>query len=214
MGMGRALVVDDHPLVCEAIHMAIQRAAPGMPVTTCHTLAAVRDQHRPDAAVSLIALDFMLPDTEGFSALLALQELHPAARIAIVSGREDMRLVGIAAAFGAAGFIFKSTPMSDMIAMFKLILSGAHAFPPAFESRALPDAAASTARAVAAISPSQMRVVVALADGLPNKTIAYELGLSEATVKAHMGNLFKRFGVHNRTQLLAKLRPALSPLPA
>ena len=215
----RALVVDDHPLVCDALTLAIQMAAPQMGVEHTHSLAGMRDEVRPGRDLKLVALDLMLPDALGFSGLLMAQQAFPEAKVVIVSARNDEHTIALASLFGAAGYIIKTTPLLQMQTAFRRVLDGDPMFPDAVSTVSGYGSvqASRSVRAFRGLSPAQLRVLVALADGQPTKIVAHDLGISEAGVKAHLTQLFRTFAVNNRSQLVLvarQLEGLGEPLPA
>jgi DNA-binding NarL/FixJ family response regulator len=106
-------------------------------------------------------------------------------------------------AHGASAYIPKSTAAADIVAAIRAVLDGDVWLPPALlggPGELKPDEAAAAAQ-VAALTPQQFRVMTMIAEGLLNKQIAWELGVSEATVKAHMTAIMRKLGVNNRTQV-------------
>ncbi len=206
------LVVDDHPLVCAALQLAIKAASAEVVVEVADCIAAMEKAARPDRPFRLVVLDLILPDAQGFSGLLAAQRAFPDASVVVVSAREDARTIGLAAAFGAAGYITKATPLAAMRDAFRILLAGGSVFP---EGTTEPesDEPRRLGRLAAGLSPAQRRILVAVADGRPSKVVAHELGLTEATVKAHLTHLFRVFGVGNRSQLILAARPLLDLQP-
>jgi DNA-binding NarL/FixJ family response regulator len=208
---GYVLIADDHPLLREGLTLAAQSALPGCPVVAVGSIgeatAIADDRPRP----RLILLDFQLPDAHGFSGLLALQFRAPATPIVIVTAREDLALVEAAKALGAAGFLFKSRPLDEIATMLRHIDAGGTSFPAGLTAG--PAIVAARAR-IEVLSPAQRRVLLALADGRSNKQIAGELGVGEATVKAHLSAIFRKMGVTNRTQALLAMQPLLGSAAA
>jgi DNA-binding NarL/FixJ family response regulator len=152
----------------------------------------------------LVLLDFQLPDAHGYSGLLKLQHLDPHVPIVVVTAREDNSLIEAAKALGAAGFLFKSTPLDELAGLLRRIIAGHSHFPAG--ASASPTIAAARAR-ITDLSPAQHAVLLALADGRSNKVIARDLAITEATVKAHLTAIFRKLGVTNRTQALLAVQP-------
>jgi DNA-binding NarL/FixJ family response regulator len=125
MGL-RVLVVDDHPLVAEALTLAVQQGHPTVEIETAADLAGACDK-AADGSYDLVFLDLMLPDSEGLSGLLALRECAPATRVAIVTSRANADSVRSAADFGAVGYVLKSLPFTELTeACRELVAGGAH----------------------------------------------------------------------------------------
>jgi len=205
------LIVDDHPLVGEAFELSVRAAYPHLDVgrvTSAAEAEAYAKAHGP--RIKLVLLDLVLPDVTGFSGLLMLQQLLPDRPIAIVSGRFDTHIVALAKSFGAAAYLNKSAPVSDLVNAVGAILRGETVNLPG--NPAPVPAAADFHKKVATLSAGQLRVLNALADGRLNKQIAADMNLTEGTVKQHMSAIFKKLGVMNRSQAILAAGPYLRPL--
>ncbi|GAW41581.1 Transcriptional regulatory protein DegU [Brevundimonas sp. SH203] len=198
--MDRIVVADDHPLFRAALRSAVDKAAPGAEVIECASLAEARAALQA-GPVDLLLLDLKLSDSEGMAGLAALRAEHPAVPVAVVSASEDAPVVRNALGLGAAGFIPKSAALPQMVEAIAAILAGDGWAPE------LPEVADDgLAERVASLTPSQLRILEGLKAGRLNKQIAFDLGVSEATIKAHLTSVFRKLGVQNRTQavILAK----------
>lgn len=204
------LIVDDHPLVGEAFELSIRAAYPHLDVGRVTTAAEAEAYAKANAArIKLVLLDLMLPDVNGFSGLLMLQQLLPDRPIAIVSGRFDTQSVALAKTFGAAAYLNKGAPVSELVNAVGAILRGEQVVLPG-DPEPMP-AAADFHRRIQTLSAAQLRVLNALADGRLNKQIAGDMNLTEGTVKQHMSAIFKKLGVINRSQAILASRPYLKP---
>lgn len=212
MSSARLLIADDHPLVTEALSLAARASLPGVAVDTAGDIAQAEKLARERRGYKLLLLDLMLPDAYGFSGLLRLQQVLGPVPILIVSAHHKPELVEAARALGAAGFVSKSQPLDEMTRAIRQVLAGGTVFPPV-SGKDTSQIAATRAR-IADLSDAQMRVLLALADGRLNKQIAGDLGITEATVKAHLTAIFRKLGVHNRTQALLAMQPLLGEAPA
>ncbi|PWK92549.1 response regulator transcription factor [Fulvimonas soli] len=219
--MPDVLIADDHPLFRDALQRAVLQALPDARVRcadSVHALLGLVEQY-PDA--ELLLLDLHMPGARGYSALAHIRGQYPGLPVIVVSGHEEAPVARRALAHGAAAYIPKSTAGEDIVAAIRAVLDGDVWLPPQLLDGAAelrPDEAEVAAR-VAALTPQQFRVLTMIAEGLLNKQIAYELGVSEATVKAHMTAIMRKLGVNNRTQValaasqLAIEQSALPPLP-
>jgi DNA-binding NarL/FixJ family response regulator len=194
-GPMRVLLVDDHPLFRQALAATIATVDRGIVVEQFDSLATVGAALGADGAGALVLLDLKLPDSRGVSGLLSLQARFPDVPIAIVSARDDPETVHTAIACGAAGFIPKASGLADLGAALAALLRGGRWFP---------DGGGEETRG--ALTPTQARILDGLHRGLMNKQIAFELGLTEATVKYHLTGLFRKLGVQTRSQLTALAR--------
>jgi DNA-binding NarL/FixJ family response regulator len=158
------------------------------------TLTSERD-------VDLILLDLSMPGVQGFSGLIALRAQHPDVPVVIVSATEEALAIRRAMEFGASGFIPKSLDIDTIGTAIQAVLAGDTWTPPDIDLSATEDKeTADLVRRVSTLTPQQVRVLMMLSEGLLNKQIAYELSVSEATVKAHVSAILDKLGVDSRTQ--------------
>lgn len=198
--MDRIVVADDHPLFRAALRSAVVKAAPDAEIRECASLAEVRAALA--GPVDLLLLDLKLSDSEGMAGLAAIRAEHPAVPVAVVSASEDAPVVRHALGLGAAGFIPKSAALPQMVEAITAILAGDNWAPDLPDS----DGEDDLADRVSTLTPSQLRILEGLKAGRLNKQIAFDLSVSEATIKAHLTSVFRKLGVQNRTQavILAK----------
>lgn len=208
------LIADDHPLFRDALQRAVLAAVPQARVHTAdsvHALLGLIEQF-PDA--ELLLLDLHMPGARGYSALAHIRGQYPGLPTIVVSGHEEAQVARRALAHGASAYIPKSTAGEDIVAAIRAVLDGDVWLPPQLvggSAELKPDEADAAAR-IAALTPQQFRVLTMIAEGLLNKQIAWELGVSEATVKAHMTAIMRKLGVNNRTQVaLAASQLAVEP---
>ncbi len=219
--MPDVLIADDHPLFRDALQRAVLAAVPDARVHSAdsvYNLLGLIDQY-PDA--ELLLLDLHMPGARGYSALVHIRGQFPGLPTIVVSGHEDASVARRAVAHGASAYIPKSTPGEDIITAIRKVLDGDVWLPPQLVgggAELKPDEAA-VAERVATLTPQQFRVLTMIAEGLLNKQIAYDLGVSEATVKAHMTSIMRKLGVNNRTQValaashLALDQETIPPMP-
>lgn len=199
------LIADDHPMIATALSMAARQVVPDAITHHVESLAGALEAVG-QRAFDLILLDLMLPDAQGFVGLVTIAKAQPRTPIAIISANEQPATIQQAARHGARGYIAKSAPMSEMIAAIRALLAGGQVFPAqAFAEDDAP-VARDTAARIADLSAAQLRVLRAAASGSANKQIAYELGISEPTVKTHFAQIFRKLGVTNRTQAILALQ--------
>jgi DNA-binding NarL/FixJ family response regulator len=206
--MDRIVVADDHPLFRAALGSAVSRAAPGAHIDECDSLSGARAALGTPA--DLLLLDLKLADCEGFAGLVAIRSEFPCVPVVVVSASEDASTVRRALAFGAAGFIPKSALLGQMVEALRAVLAGDVAAP------TIADDATSVEleQRIATLTPSQLRILIGLQQGRLNKQIAFDLGVTEATIKAHLTGVFRKLGVQNRTQAVIASRSLQVDLPA
>jgi len=197
----RVLIADDHPLMVGGLREAVLAAAPGAEISTAHDFDSLAAALEASPDTDLVLLDLAMPGVRGFSGLLFLRSERPSAPVVVVSGNEDRAVIRHCLEFGAAGFIPKSVSLETMKQAILQVLDGERWTPPDFDLNAQPNRESSAlARRLASLTPQQIRVLMMLSQGLLNKQIAYELGVSEATVKAHVSAILQKLGVESRTQ--------------
>lgn len=210
-GEGRSLghvfiVADDHPLFRGALREILASLPePGTIVEAAdfdETARALADNPEAD----LLLLDLAMPGTSGLSGLALLRAEHPSVPIAIVSGSEDAPIVARALDLGASGFIPKSTGFDEIRRAIQTLLAGDVWLPPdvPLDAERDPEVTELIQR-IRTLTPQQTRVLTMLGRGLLNKQIAYELGISEATIKAHVSAVLLKLGVDSRTQAVIRL---------
>lgn len=199
--MKELLIADDHPLFREALRGVLARAFPDTAIheaATLERLHALIERH-PDA--DLLLLDLDMPGASGFSALVHLLAHCPQLPIVIVSAHDDPLLMRRALDHGAMGYIPKSADAATLSEALLCVLDGDTWLPDA----ALPETGAGAEEKQAAarlreLTPQQFRILQRVGAGQLNKQIAHELGVSEATVKAHMTAILRKLRASNRTQ--------------
>ena len=194
-GPGAVLIADDHPLFRDALAQIVESTLPHASVVECGSLedaqAALAGQD-----FELVLLDVNMPGMNGMAGLLALRNSAPATPVVIVSGREDRDTVDQAMGCGAAGFIPKSLSRDGMRAALCAVLAGEISLPADAPMDGVPERAA----AVASLSAQQRRVLEMISAGKANKIIAYELSISESTVKAHVTAILRKLNLRSRIQ--------------
>jgi DNA-binding NarL/FixJ family response regulator len=201
--MREVLIADDHPLFRDALKRAVQTEWPNALLHEADSVPALQaliDAH-PDA--ELLLLDLHMPGASGFSALVHVRSQHPGLPIVVVSAHEESAVIARAVAHGASGYIPKSASIGTIVDAVRGVLAGEVWLPESLvgAGAALAPAEADAAARIAELTPQQFRVLAMIAEGLLNKQIAYDLGVSEATVKAHMTAIMRKLGVGNRTQV-------------
>ncbi len=151
--------------------------------------------------VDLVLLDLTMPGVHGFSGLIYLRAQYPSVPIVVVSANDDPVVIRRCMDIGASGFIPKTAGNEDIREAIARVLSGGVWTPRDVDLAASADDETTTLIArMATLTPQQVRVLMMLSEGLLNKQIAYELGVSEATVKAHVSAILQKLGVESRTQ--------------
>jgi DNA-binding NarL/FixJ family response regulator len=207
------LIADDHPLFRDALKRAVARVLPQANLVETDSVGGLQTiaAKHPDA--DLLLLDLNMPGAQGFSALAHVRGHFPQLPVVVVSAREEPATMRRAIAYGASGFIPKSASLETIATALTQVLDGHVWLPEGVDPEdALAPEESDLASRIAELTPQQFRVLSMLGEGLLNKQIAWELGVSEATVKAHMTAVLRKLGAHSRTQVIVMTgRLALDP---
>jgi DNA-binding NarL/FixJ family response regulator len=195
------LIADDHPLFRGALREAVSGLFSSAAIGEAGTFEDVTEFLERGSDVDLVLLDLNMPGVRGFSGLMYLRAQYPGLPIVVVSANDDPAVIRRCMEFGASGFIPKTLGVDAMRQAIARVLQGELWTPPDVDLARPSDAetAALIAR-LSSLTPQQVRVLMMLSGGLLNKQIAYELGVSEATVKAHVSAILQKLGVESRTQ--------------
>ena len=210
------IVADDHPLFREALTHAIGNCVDDATIVeadSLDTLQAAVDRN-PDA--DLLFLDLNMPGVSGFSALAYIRSNHESLPTVIVSAMDEPAVIRRSIQHGASGFIPKSSPIGTIEDGIKAVLDGEVWLPEGIdlEDDQLGSDEARIAAALATLTPHQFRVLMMLGEGLLNKQIAFQLGVSEATIKAHVTAILRKMKVNNRTQAVLAVQRLRTDSPA
>ncbi|CAM3740638.1 Transcriptional regulatory protein DegU [Vibrio aerogenes CECT 7868] len=197
------IIADDHPLFRNALFQAVHLAVSGANLLEADSLDTLFSILSREEDTDLVLLDLKMPGANGMSGLIQLKSNYPDLPVVVISASEEASVVSQVKKHGGFGFIPKSSDMRELVAALHQVLRGEPYFP---ENIKLNTAQAdSLAEKVATLTPQQYKVLSMLSDGLLNKQIAYELNVSEATIKAHMTAIFRKLEVKNRTQAVILL---------
>ncbi|MBX2804357.1 MAG: response regulator transcription factor [Hyphomicrobiales bacterium] len=193
-------IVDDHPLFRNALRHTLSDAFVNLKLSEAGSLdelVALLTEH----AVDLILLDLNMPGVAGFSGLVTLRSLYPDTPVVVVSANEAPSAIRRCLNLGASGYIPKTVSVDKIRTAIAEVLGGEIWVPSDIDFTVEDDPEIATlANRIATLTPQQMRVLTLLGEGLLNKQIAYNLGVSEATVKAHVSAVLQKLGVESRTQ--------------
>jgi DNA-binding NarL/FixJ family response regulator len=197
----RLVIADDHPLFRGALREAVSGVFGRADVAEAGSFDEVSNLLDKGGDVDLILLDLTMPGVRGFSGLMYLRAQYPSVPVVVVSANDDPAVIRRCMDFGASGFIPKTLGIEAMREAIVRVLKGGVWTPPDVDLEAGSDAQSAELMArLATLTPQQVRVLMMLSEGLLNKQIAYELSVSEATVKAHVSAILQKLGVESRTQ--------------
>jgi DNA-binding NarL/FixJ family response regulator len=200
------IIADDHPLFRDALRQAVIGMDGRQEIVEAGDFAAARKAAGDHPEADLMLLDLAMPGVSGFSGLMALRAEFVGLPIVIVSASDDTTTIRRALELGASGFISKSSGIDDIRHSVQTVLAGDIATPSSYRDgqEQDPDVARLIHR-LHTLTPQQSRVLTMLAEGLLNKQIAYELNVSEATIKAHVSAILLKLDVDSRTQAVIQL---------
>ena len=197
----RLVIADDHPLFRGALREAVSGLFEHGEFAEAGSFEEVVKLLERGQEIDLILLDLSMPGVRGFSGLMYLRAQYPSIPIIVVSAHDDAAVIRRCMDFGASGFIPKTLGIEDMRVAIARVFEGGIWTPPDIDLGTGSDSATANLLArLASLTPQQVRVLMMLSEGLLNKQIAYELGVSEATIKAHVSAILQKLGVDSRTQ--------------
>lgn len=195
------IIADDHPLFRNALRHALSGPFSDTNWFEADSADALQSLlENKDQAYDLVMLDLQMPGSHGYSTLIHLRTHFPDLPVIVISAHEDNMTISRAMHYGSSGFIPKSASMETLAAALTSVLYGDIWLPDHAEIQEIKeDATDLMASKLADLTPQQYKVLQMFAEGLLNKQIAYDLGVSEATIKAHATAIFRKLGVRNRT---------------
>jgi DNA-binding NarL/FixJ family response regulator len=197
----RLIIADDHPLFRGALREAVSGLFEELEIAEAGSFDDVAKLLERGGEVDLILLDLTMPGVRGFSGLMYLRAQYPSVPIVVVSANDDPGVIRRCMDFGALGFIPKTLGIEAMRGAISRVFEGGVWTPPDVDLEVGSDAeTADLLTRLTSLTPQQVRVLMMLSEGLLNKQIAYELSVSEATVKAHVSAILQKLGVESRTQ--------------
>ncbi|MFN3643737.1 MAG: response regulator [Gemmobacter sp.] len=194
-----ALIVDDHPLFCDALALTLRAVAGFATVDTAYRLDAALDRLDGGAAPDVVVLDLDLPDVDGMGGLMRVRAATRAP-VVVVSSLADDRVIAAAMAAGAAGFVPKHAGREAFRAAFEAVGQGRRYTPDGWQPPANTRAASEAVARLAQLTRQQARILELICQGMLNKQIAHDLAIAETTVKAHVTAIMRKLGVQSRTQ--------------
>jgi DNA-binding NarL/FixJ family response regulator len=208
------LIIDDHPLFCEALGNAIRISHPDSRIFEAASIRQALNILTTERSIDLALLDLLLPDAVGLSGFLRLRDSHPKLPILIVSSVEDKQTIREALALGAVGYLSKSTSVTELSDAIARILSGSISAPKGFvPAGAREQNEAAILERIKKLTPQQVRVLHLVRNGLQNREIAAELKLAESTVKAHVTEILRKLGLFSRNKAIIEIGKIALPLP-
>ena len=205
--VAKFLIADDHSLYREALISALQPLFENVDIIQSDGLDSTLEALQQHSDFDLVLLDLNMPGCDSFYGLIRVSQDFPKVAVAVVSASDSVEVVCKVMNLGAKGFIPKSTPTIVIAEALKQIMDGKNWFPEDMQTD-IEDyvPAIDIAKLVGELTPKQFRVLRLLQNGLLNKQIAFDLSITEATVKAHISAIFRKFNVNTRTRAVLMLK--------
>ncbi len=198
----KIIIADDHPLFRTAMQQAVKQLVPDAEIPQAESLPDLQKLVEEHTDADLVLLDLQMPGAHGYSGLVFLRSHYPEIPVIVVSAAEDPAIMCQAIDHQASGYIPKSAPLEDIAVAIQKVLEGDIFLPEAARRHQHQpnQSALDLADRLASLTPQQFRVLTMMSEGMLNKQIAYDLDVSEATLKAHVTAIFRKLGVRTRTQ--------------
>jgi DNA-binding NarL/FixJ family response regulator len=192
-------------LFLEALQSALENGYPGSRVEVADTISGALSK-LDKKSFSLVLLDLKMPDATGFDGVTQIRNSCLKTPLAVISAMAGAEIMGKVKSAGAEGFINKSLPRKGILQAVEHLLAGQRWFPDCAIEPAKSDAAGSIVDRLRQLTPQQLKVLTKVCDAKLNKQIAFELNVTETTIKAHITLIFKKLGVHSRTQTVLMMQ--------
>lgn len=196
----RFIIVDDHPLFRGALAQVLTVAFKGARVEEAGSYEALVPLLAHGTEPDAVCLDLAMPGVQGLAGLMSLKAEYPALPVIIVSATDDALTIRRCLDCGASGFVAKSQPVEKIRQAIATVLAGNVSVPEDLPGGTGDEAVRQVLARLSTLTPQQLRVLGMLGEGLLNKQIAFKLGVSEATIKAHVSAILQKLGVDSRTQ--------------
>ncbi len=206
----RVLLVDDHPVVTDALAMAFLATRTFEGVDKVRSLGEAVALLRTDPDFGIVILDLHMSDSEGVEAVAGLRESHPDIPLLVFSGDSTVETITAAFDLGVRGYATKDVSLEVVIGAVRMVMAGSVYIPPQamglLENTSNGSIPTPPHDALASLTPRQKQVLDLLLVGMPNKVIGNRLGMAEGTVKTHLNTIFRVLGARNRAQVILRVR--------
>jgi DNA-binding NarL/FixJ family response regulator len=209
---GRVLIIDDHPIVRDALATAIVSLGVCDDVQTANSFHSMVEKLDLDAHFQLLILDLSLADTYGTRSIEFIREQYTETPILIFSAFDSTDIIAQCFEYGVHGFVSKSSPIQTIVNAIRVVMAGGLYIPPSaarsmgFEPSESVESALPLQDDMPQFTPKQQEVFALLLQGLPNKVIAMRLGIAEGTVKTHLHGIYQIMRVNSRAQAILMSR--------
>lgn len=201
----RVVLIDDHDLLRRGIRTMLERQGNvevvGEADDGSRALEMV-EAHDPD----VVLIDVIMPNVDGIEATRRIKDTFPNVGVVVLSGHDEQQFIFDAIKAGASGYLLKSAALEEVVDTVESVAKGAGRIDPAIASRVLNEfrnyQAAEVAEVFQPLTPREKEILKRMSEGLPNKTIASRLSISERTVTTHVANIYAKLHVNNRVSAI------------
>ncbi len=201
----KVIIADDHPLFRQALLETLKTELSSTQWLEAETVSELNTLLTQQSDADLLLLDLNIPGAHGFNTLVHVRQHFPQIPVVVVSAYDDSDTISKAMEHGASGFVPKSTPVATIFEAISQVFAGNIWTPANFSSQQSQHSKSDIAERIASLTQQQYKILMMFAEGMLNKQIAYDLNVSEATIKAHATAIFKKLNVRNRTQAVITL---------
>lgn len=198
--MYKVLIADDHPLFRNALKQVIISQSLPMQVQESQDFNSTVEALNLDPDIDLLFLDLNMPGNQGLAGISTIRAQHPNTLIIVVSADEQEHTITKCVQLGASAYIPKSVDLSEISNAVNSVLAGEQWLPKDYQLAEQEPSEKAFFKQLEHLTPHQLKVLGLIAEGLLNKQIAFELNISESTVKQHASAVLRKLGVYNRTQ--------------
>lgn len=201
----KVIIADDHPLFRQALLETLKTELSSTQWLEAETVNELNALLSQESDADLLLLDLNIPGAHGFNTLVHVRQHFPQIPVVVVSAYDDSDTISKAMEHGASGFVPKSTPVATIFEAISQVFAGNLWTPPNYSAQQNQNSKSEIAERIASLTQQQYKILMMFAEGMLNKQIAYDLNVSEATIKAHATAIFKKLNVRNRTQAVITL---------
>lgn len=200
----KIVVADDHPMFRAAVTHVLADLLGQDGAVEVASQSALEAAIAAQEGIDLVLLDLNMPGSMGFSSVALLRCVRPDLPLIVISANDHPDIINRAKQFGAAGFVSKANSANSLRLAVEAVMAGETWFSQDLEPASPRDV--HLARQLAQLTPQQMRVLMLMADGLLNKQIGYNLGVTENTIRNHVAAILSKLECHSRTQAALLVR--------
>ena len=201
----KVVLVDDHDLLRQGMKTMLETEDAIEVVGEANDgskVLALLEETYPD----VVLIDVVMPKKDGIEATTEIKEAYPHIGVVVLSGHDEQQFIFDALKAGASGYLLKTADLDEVIATVKSVAKGQAKIDPEVASRVLTEfqsyQKAEVSEVYQPLTPREREILQLMSEGLPNKTIAMRLSISERTVTTHVANIYSKLQVNNRVSAI------------